>query len=467
MADFYGEAVLHDHRFCRGGGIFQILGSPCRDIVKCQLFRDAAAQRHDDILQHPAAGIEQLIPLRQRHRVARRAHARRDDGHRVNRSHIREHMEEDRMARFMISGNPPVLLGNDFAPLFSPDPDLDKCRLDIILHDVSAVCLRGTDGRFIEKVLQIGSGEAGRRLRDLLQVHVVAEGLSLCVDFQDRFPALDVRHADRDLAVKTAGTKDRRIEDVHTVCGRHHDDAFIDAKTVHLDEELVQGLLSLIMAAAKPGASASRHRIDLIDEDDAGVILLGVLKEVADTARADADEHFHEIRTGNGEERNTRLPGHGLRDQCLTGSRRAHQDHALWNAGAHMGVFGRIFQEIHDFLQVLLLLLEAGHVVKVDAIFRMGIHLGPALAEVQHLRVGTAARRAVHEHQQHKHQHGHHQHRENGTHEDRILLDIFDRHRNSGILLHHHSPDRVYVRIIKCHPLPAAFYSINLSGRHL
>jgi hypothetical protein len=53
------------------------------------------------------------------------------------------------------------------------------------------------------------------------------------------------------------------------------------------------------------------HRIDLIDENDARLILLGLLEHVADAARADTDKHFHEIRTRNRKERHIGFTGDG------------------------------------------------------------------------------------------------------------------------------------------------------------
>ena len=51
------------------------------------------------------------------------------------------------------------------------------------------------------------------------------------------------------------------------------------------------------------------HRVDLIDEDDAGCILLALLEHVAHAARADANEHLDKVGAGNREERYVRLAG--------------------------------------------------------------------------------------------------------------------------------------------------------------
>jgi hypothetical protein len=49
------------------------------------------------------------------------------------------------------------------------------------------------------------------------------------------------------------------------------------------------------VAAAEAGATMSPDSVDLVDEDDAGGVLLALLEEVAHTAGADADEHLDEV----------------------------------------------------------------------------------------------------------------------------------------------------------------------------
>jgi hypothetical protein len=65
------------------------------------------------------------------------------------------------------------------------------------------------------------------------------------------------------------------------------------ALTVHFDEELVERVLSFVVVAGF-GASPS-DSVDLVDEDDAGCILPGRSKEIANARGADADEHFNEV----------------------------------------------------------------------------------------------------------------------------------------------------------------------------
>ena len=128
---------------------------------------------------------------------------------------------------------------------------------------------------------------------------------------------------DHDLAVEAAGPEQRRIEHVGPVGGRDEDDAVVGLEAVHLDQQLVERLLPLVVAAAEPGAAVPADGVDLVDEDDAGRVRLALLEEVAHPAGADADEHLDEVGARHREERPARLAGHRLGEQRLAGARRA------------------------------------------------------------------------------------------------------------------------------------------------
>ena len=142
-------------------------------------------------------------------------------------------------------------------------------------------------------------------------------------------PAVEVGALDRDLPVEATRAQQRRVEDVGTVGGGDEDDAALDVEAVHLDEQLVQGLLALVVAAAETGAAVPADGVDLVDEDDGGRVGLGLLEQVADAAGADTDEHLDEVRAGDREERHARLAGDRARQQGLAGAGRAVEQDAL------------------------------------------------------------------------------------------------------------------------------------------
>ncbi len=165
--------------------------------------------------------------------------------------------------------------------------------------------------------------------------------------------ALEVGRVDGDLAVEAARAQQRRVEDVGPVGGGDQDDVRLDVEAVHLDQQLVQRLLALVVAAAHAGAAVAADGVDLVDEDDRGRVLLGLLEQVAHPAGADADEHLHEVGAGDREERHPGLAGDRAGQQRLAGAGRAVEQHALGDLGADGLELGRLREELLDLLELL------------------------------------------------------------------------------------------------------------------
>src|SRR5207302_6151634 len=126
--------------------------------------------------------------------------------------------------------------------------------------------------------------------------------------------------------------------------------------------------LALVVTAAEPGAAMATDRVDLVDEDDARRVLLALLEQIADSARADADEHLDEVRAADREERHAGLARDRAREQRLAGARRAHHQDALRNAAAQARELLWIFQERDDLFDLVLGFLDAGDVLERHAV---------------------------------------------------------------------------------------------------
>ena len=206
----------------------------------------------------------------------------------------------------------------------------------------------GQNGSLVDEVFEIGAGEAGGLLGDLLEVGVFVERLAVRVDFQNGHATTVIGCIEGDAAVEAAGAQQSWVEDVGAVGGRHDDDVGALLEAVHLDQDLVERLLALVVTAAHAGAALAADGVDLVDEDDAGCVLLGLHEQVAHAAGADTDEHFDEVRTGDREERHAGLPCYRSGQQSFTGSGRAEEQDAFGDLGAQGLEFARDFQKFDD-----------------------------------------------------------------------------------------------------------------------
>jgi hypothetical protein len=147
----------------------------------------------------------------------------------------------------------------------------------------------------------------------------------------------------------------------------------------------VQGLLPLVVAA-EYAADAPRlpEGVQLVDEDDARGLLLGLSEEIAHPRRPDADEHLDEVGPAQAEEGDPRLPRHRLRQQGLAGPRGPNDQDALGDLSAQPTVPLGGLQELDDLHQLGLRLVDPCHVGKGHPGLLLHVDLGLALADRQH-----------------------------------------------------------------------------------
>ena len=396
-AEPVAHAVAGDHAAGDLGGLLDVAGSAAGDIVQEQLLRDPAAQSRHDALKHLGLGGKVFVVLARTVERKAAGSAPGDDGDIVDRVRVLAELGCHRMAGLVEGGQAPGLVADAAALLLRAHLDLQN-RLVHILHGDEAVsAAHGQQSRLVHQVLQIRAGEAGRASGDGVQVHVLCQMLVAGMDFQDRLAALHIRQAHIDLAVETAGAQQRLVQDVRPVGSRHDDNALVFIEAVQLDQQLVQGLLALVVAAAQTAASLPAHRVDLVDKDDGRSQLLGLVEQVAHTAGADAHIQLHKVGAGDGQELDVGLSRHGLGKQGLAGARRAHQQHALGDAGAHVGIGLRVLEEVHDLCQLFLFLVTAGNIREGLLILVFAAQAGAGLAEAGHA-AGPCAVHPVHHH---------------------------------------------------------------------
>ena len=182
---------------------------------------------------------------------------------------------------------------------------------------------------------------------------------------ENGLPTLHIRVADHHLAVEPPGTEECGIEDVLPVRGGDDDDARLWLEAIHLDEQLIQRLLALLVAEGV-AAAAPADGVELIDEHDAGPMTARVAEQAPDPGRSDAGVHLDEVGAAGEEKRHARFARDGTGQQGLAGSRRSNQEHALGNPAADGREALRVAEELDDLLHLVLCFIDAGDVLEGD-----------------------------------------------------------------------------------------------------
>ena len=200
-----------------------------------------------------------------------------------------------RVTAFVVGDQAAFLLVHDAALPLGPRHDPVDGFLDLLHGDRLLVPTRGEQRSLVDRVREVGAGEAGRAPGQHREVDRLVEGLAPGMHAKDRLPAFEIGAVDHDLPVEPPGPQQRRVEDVRPVRRRHEDHGGALVESVHLDEQLVQRLLALVVPAAEPGAALPSDGVDLVDEHDRRRAGLRLLEQVAHARRADAHEHLDEV----------------------------------------------------------------------------------------------------------------------------------------------------------------------------
>ena len=357
-----GEAVVEHHLTCDVRCLLDVVGSTGGRIMEHDLLRGTTAHGVRHLVEQLVARHGIAIFRRHHRGVAERTATRQngDLGDRIGIVHGGCHQ---RVTTLVVCGIAQFVerhaLGTALRPrLHAVDSLVDGAVVDQLRTGAGA-----QQCGFVQHIGQISTGKARRTHGNHTQINVRHERLALGMHLQNSLAAFQIRRFDGHLTIETAGTQQSGIKHVGAVGRRDDDQIGVVIEAVHLNQQLVQSLLTFIMATAHAGtATLTTDGIDLIDEDDGRSVLLGLIEQVTHTRGAKTHEHFHEVGACHGVERHAGLACDGSCQQCLTGTWRTVEQHATRNTGTQSLVTRRILQEVLDFLDFLHGSLFAGHV---------------------------------------------------------------------------------------------------------
>ena len=145
----------------------------------------------------------------------------------------------------LVPGDDLLLVVGDDLPRLEPRDNALERVVEVRLHDELALSAAREDRGLVREVCEVGAGEARAVAGHPFQVHVLAQRLGGGVHLEDLDASLPVGRRHEDLAVEAAGTKERLVELLQEVRGGHHDDVVLRVEAVHLDQQLIQGLVAL------------------------------------------------------------------------------------------------------------------------------------------------------------------------------------------------------------------------------
>mmetsp|Transcript_16893 Transcript_16893/g.29072 ORF Transcript_16893/g.29072 Transcript_16893/m.29072 type:complete len:407 (+) Transcript_16893:208-1428(+) len=237
----------------------------------------------------------------------------------------------------------------------------------------------GSDSSLVHEVLKLGARESRSTATNGLKINIGLKGLSTSVNAKDTSTSPEVGKVHSDLPVETSRTKECLIKNVNPVGGCNGDNSRVSIESIHLYQNLVNSLFPLIVSTSESSTTLTSDSIDLINEDNAGSVLLRLREDVTDTRRSNTNEHLNELRSRDGDEGHSSLTSNSLGKKGLTSTGRSIKDNSPWNSAAVLRVHLRLLQEINNLSQLQLGAIASSNILKVHASIRNHLNFGLGL----------------------------------------------------------------------------------------
>ena len=269
---------------------------------------------------------------------------------------------------------------------------------------VLVVAPRGREGRLVDEVLEVGADHPGGRLGELLDVTSSASGTPR---------RCTLRISARPSRSGGLTTTRRSKRPGRSSAGSRISARLVAAITITPSQPLKPSIsvriwLSVCSRSSLPpsdgrAAAGAADRVELVDEDDRRRRGLRLGEEVAHPAGADAHDHLDELRRREREERHVGLAGDGAGQQRLARPGRPREQHAARDLAAEAAVAVRVAEEVDDLDELVLGLVDAGHVLERDPLRATRRSAWPWSARAP--RAPRRRRRPRPAHQEHEQQH--------------------------------------------------------------
>ncbi|EKD52410.1 MAG: hypothetical protein ACD_62C00034G0002 [uncultured bacterium] len=214
---------------------------------------------------------------------------------------------DERMTSFMISNNFLFFIADQHATPLNAHENLVFGHFEIVSGHRFLIQSGRVQGRLVHEIFEIGPAETGSPSRDGQEIDVFVQRHFAGMNLEDRFAPQQIGSRHHNAAIETTWPEQSGIQHVGPVGGRNDDHPFVGFKTIHLDQQLIEGLLALIVTTTQTGTAVTTDSVDLIHKNDTGGIFFALFKEVSHARSPHPHKHLNKIGARDGIKRNTGL----------------------------------------------------------------------------------------------------------------------------------------------------------------
>ncbi|KAH3667133.1 hypothetical protein OGAPHI_002782 [Ogataea philodendri] len=282
------------------------------------------------------------------------------------------------MASLMVRNDPLLVRRQQLALLLQTgNHTLNGLFKVVNVHKRLAVT-RSNQRSLVTAVGDVCSGKSrrhrGQSSLQILKINIVLQLQTAQMNSKDLLTARKLRVVQVDLSVESSWSQQSRVQNVCSVCTGQNNNVVRRGKSIHLDQQLVQRVFSLVVATGSTALGTRlSNGVDLVHENDRRCVFSCSLEQLPNSGSTNTNKHLHKLRARNTVERNTGLSSSRLGQHRLTSSWGTGQNGSSWDLGSQTLVLLWALQKLDKLHDLLLGLVASSHVVEfdLDALFRI------------------------------------------------------------------------------------------------
>lgn len=175
------------------------------------------------------------------------------------------------MSGLVISDDFFFFRADDLVLFFQTADHLVERVVEVVHIDRIFAAAGCNEGGLVADVGDVGAYEAWGHFGQGVRGHLICHFDVFEVHLEYLLATVEVGTPDADLSVEAPGAHEGLVEDIRSVGSGHEYHALVGRESIHLDEQLVEGVLALVVAALYCAAtSGPADGVYFVDKDDTG-----------------------------------------------------------------------------------------------------------------------------------------------------------------------------------------------------
>src|SRR4030043_1424536 len=169
-------------------------------------------------------------------------------------------------------------------PLFGrPEFNLGCTFLKISHRDLVIISSCSANCGLVKHVFKVGSRKTHGSIGNLAPIYSFCKFLSPGMDMKNSKPSFFIRHIKNNSSIKSSWSKKCWVKQIPSISGRNNNHVIVGGKAVHFNQNLIEGLFSLVMPAHEALSPLASDCVDFINKNNRRGRSFGLSEKITGT----------------------------------------------------------------------------------------------------------------------------------------------------------------------------------------